>query len=111
MPDTIDRSIFAELQEAAGAEFVIELVDAFLQEAPQMLTMLRAALGAQQADTFRRTAHSLKSNCLTFGASGLGALARDLEANGMAGGTAALDTLEAHYRVVATDLQELSRGR
>ena len=110
MPDTIDRNIFAELQDAAGAEFVIELVATFLEEAPVMLAELRSAMDAQQADKFRRAAHSLKSNCQTFGAMQLGAMARDLESNGMAGGAPALDALEAHFREVAAQLQELSRG-
>lgn len=110
MPDSIDKNTFAELQDAAGAEFVTELVDTFLQEAPVMLAELRSALEAQQADKFRRAAHSLKSNCNTFGATRLGAMARDLEDNGMAGGVAALDALDTYYKQVAADLQELSRG-
>ena len=44
-----------------------------------MLAELRAARAAADADRFRRAAHSLKSNSHTFGALGLGALARDLE--------------------------------
>ena len=33
----IDPVVFAELQEAAGAEFVTELVGTFFEEAPVML--------------------------------------------------------------------------
>ncbi len=44
MPEsTIDPATFAELQETAGAEFVAELVDTFLEEAPTMLAELRDA--------------------------------------------------------------------
>ena len=66
----IDAATFAELQARAGADFVDELVDTFLEEAPQMLAELRAAqaLGPAGAERFRRAAHSLKSNGLTFGA-------------------------------------------
>ncbi|MEO8546352.1 MAG: Hpt domain-containing protein [Burkholderiaceae bacterium] len=110
MPDTIDKNTFAELQDAAGAEFVTELVATFLEEAPIMLAELRSAMEAQQADKFRRAAHSLKSNCNTFGATQLGAMARELEASGMSGGAPALDALEVHYQEVAAALQELSRG-
>ena len=35
---TIDAATFAELQESAGADFVKELVQTFLEEAPGMLT-------------------------------------------------------------------------
>ena len=81
MTATTDRpaATFGELQDATGAEFVAELVDTFLQEAPAMLADLRRALAARDVDTFRRAAHSLKSNGNTFGALALGALARDLE--------------------------------
>ena len=65
---TIDRATFAELEQTAGAEFAVELVDTFLTEAPTMLADLRRALAVGDADAFRRTAHSLKSNGNTFGA-------------------------------------------
>ena len=110
MADTIDKNTFSELQDAAGAEFVTELVDTFLEEAPIMIAELRSALDAQQADKFRRTAHSLKSNCQTFGAMRLGTMARDLEANGLSSGVGAVDALQAHYAEVASDLKELSGG-
>ena len=76
---TIDRATFEALKQTTGAEFVLELVDTFLQEAPVMLEDLRRALAAKDADKFRRTAHSLKSNSNTFGALTLGAMARELE--------------------------------
>ena len=65
---TIDAATFAELQESAGADFTKELVQTFLEEAPAMLAELRETLAAGNADAFRRAAHSLKSNSLTFGA-------------------------------------------
>ena len=80
----IDAATFAELQEAAGAEFVGELIGTFLEEAPQMLAELRAAQAAGAADDFRRAAHSIKSNANTFGALRLGEMARELELGGLA---------------------------
>ena len=46
MTDTalIDTGVFAELQAATGADFVVELVDTFAEELPGMLGELRAAL-------------------------------------------------------------------
>jgi len=107
---TIDMATFKELQDNAGAEFVTELVVAFLEEAPPMLAELRKTLAAQQADVFRRAAHSLKSNSHTFGATRLGALARDLELGGLIAETGPLDALEAEYQRVAAALRELTRG-
>ena len=75
----IDLTVFKELQDTAGAEFTAELVATFLDEAPLLLEQLTSALAAKQADAFRRTAHSLKSNALTFGAINLAAMARELE--------------------------------
>jgi len=110
---TIDRATFDELKQTAGADFVTELVDTFLVEAPRMLDELRRALAAKEADKFRRTAHSLKSNSNTFGALPLGAMARELELSGMdpaKANEAALDALAAEYSKVAAALTELKNA-
>ena len=112
MADTaIDRATFDALKQTAGADFVPELVDTFLQEAPSMLDELRRALAAQDADKFRRAAHSLKSNSNTFGALTLGAMARELELGGLAkaseSGAQTLDALAQEYSRVAAALREL----
>ncbi|MCY7308019.1 MAG: Hpt domain-containing protein [Rhodoferax sp.] len=107
---TIDMAVFAELQEAAGAEFVGELVGTFFEEAPGMLVELRAAQVAQNADAFRRAAHSLKSNSNTFGATRLAEMARDLELGGVTGSSAPLDALEASYTQAAAALKALCNG-
>jgi len=85
MTDTIDSATFKALQETAGADFVGELVAAFLEEAPGMLKDLSTAYAAGDADKFKRAAHSLKSNGLTFGAMSLAAMAKDLELTGLDG--------------------------
>ena len=110
MSTAIDHATFADLQEAAGAEFVAELVDTFLEEAPRMLAELRHAQADASAERFRRAAHSLKSNSNTFGALKLGAMARDLELGGMISDTAPLDGLEAEYARVAAALKDLGNG-
>lgn len=109
----IDPATFDALKETTGAEFVIELVDTFLEDAPRMLGELRTALAAQDADTFRRAAHSLKSNSNTFGALSLGAMARTLELGGMAKAAEAassLSALDREYARVAAALTELRRA-
>jgi histidine phosphotransfer protein HptB len=107
----IDRATLEALKETTGAEFALELVDTFLQEAPAMLNELRHALAANDADKFRRTAHSLKSNSNTFGALTLGAMARELELSGVAkvieSGGLPLDALAQEYSRVAAALTEL----
>jgi HPt (histidine-containing phosphotransfer) domain-containing protein len=112
--EAIALDTYRELQETAGAEFVDELVDTFLAEAPGMLAELRQAYAAGDRERFRRTAHSLKSNGLTFGATVLAARARALETQGFAGDgerdAAALDDLETAYAEAANALRELRRG-
>ena len=108
---TIDRATFDALKDMAGAQFVLELVDTFLHEAPAMLDALRDGLAAQDADKFRRAAHSLKSNSNTVGALALGAMARELELAGVAkvaaNGAQSLDALRQEYARVAEALGAL----
>jgi HPt (histidine-containing phosphotransfer) domain-containing protein len=109
---TIDRNTFKALQDTAGADFVVELVDAFFEEAPVMLEAMRSALAEGDAEKFRRAAHSLKSNSLTFGATQLGAIAKDLELSGLAQVKARpepLAAVNAEYARVVADLREMCR--
>jgi HPt (histidine-containing phosphotransfer) domain-containing protein len=104
----IDLNVFRELQANAGADFVTELVDTFLEEAPGMLAALKSARAAGDADAYRRAAHSLKSNSLTFGATALAVQARAIELGGMhadaATDAAAIDQLAAAYAEAASAL-------
>jgi HPt (histidine-containing phosphotransfer) domain-containing protein len=75
----IDQAKFEELKQMSGEDFINELIDTFLDDAPKMLAELHLALNAKDADTFRRAAHSMKSNANTFGATQLAALSKELE--------------------------------
>lgn len=111
--DTIDAHTFKALQDAAGADFVVELVQTFLEEAPAMIAELRESLAAGDTERFRRVAHSLKSNSNTFGAVPLGLLARDLELAAKERATieaAKIDGLAREYERAAARLQEMARG-
>lgn len=109
--DTIDVATFRSLEDAAGAAFVAELATTFFEEAPGMLQALDMALAARDADAFRRAAHSLKSNSLTFGATRLAAMARELEQDALAavarGDRVSLDALAAEYARVAAAIAGL----
>src|SRR6266496_4097014 len=76
---TIDQATFNELKQMSGEDFINELIDAFLDDAPNMLSNMQTALDANDVESFRRNAHSLKSNANTFGAAELGVLAKELE--------------------------------
>ena len=68
-----------------GGAFVAELIDTFGEDARELIGTLRRALAETDVDTFRRAAHSLKSTGETVGATGLAALARELESMARAG--------------------------
>ncbi|MCI0554925.1 MAG: Hpt domain-containing protein [Anaerolineae bacterium] len=75
----IDKATFDELKQMSGADFINELIDAFLDDAPNMIQNIQTALDTKDVESFRRNAHSLKSNANTFGATELGVLAKELE--------------------------------
>lgn len=76
---TIDQGAFDGLREMGDQAFIQELIDTFLDEAPRILKSLRQALTDNNAEAFRRAAHSLKSNGKTFGATAFAEMARELE--------------------------------
>jgi HPt (histidine-containing phosphotransfer) domain-containing protein len=75
----IDQATFEELKQISGADFINELIDAFLEDAPNMINQMETARATGDVESFRRNAHSLKSNANTFGATELAGLARELE--------------------------------
>ena len=75
----IDQKTFDELKEMSGDDFINELIDTFLEDAPKMIAEIKSAFASNNVDSFRRAAHSLKSNAATFGAGQLAALAKELE--------------------------------
>jgi len=75
----IDPATFEELKQMSGEDFINELIDAFLDDAPNMIQNMESALEARDVESFRRNAHSMKSNANTFGAMELAALAKELE--------------------------------
>jgi len=75
----IDQATFEDLKETVGADYISELVSAFMEEAPTLIAQLSPALLAGDTEAFRRAAHSVKSNASTFGATRLYELAKELE--------------------------------
>jgi len=106
----IDQATFNELKQISGENFINELIDAFLDEAPTMINNMHIALETKDVESFRRNAHSLKSNANTFGAAELGALAKELELmareNNLEIGTR-LDALQEAFDKVAEELREM----
>lgn len=107
----IDKNIFHALKESTGEDFIIELIDTFLEDTPSQLEQLRTALAAQNAEAFRRAAHTLKSNAATFGANQLAALARELEMMGRENNLEAVNQLQALEEAAEQVMNELKSLR
>lgn len=110
MTELIDRSVLDGLSEAVGEDFVGELIDTFLEEAPGMFNEMKQALATNDADGFRRAAHSLKTNASTFGANELAEQAKELEymarENNLDVGNR-LELLDKAYKQAADELNSL----
>jgi len=61
-------------------------------------------VAAQDADAYRRAAHSIKSNAQVFGANALADQARDMELAGIENNEATVGPLEATYAQTAAAL-------
>lgn len=107
----IDKVTFEELRQLSGAEFINELIDAFLEDAPHMIQNMRTALDKNDVESFRRNAHSLKSNAYTFGATELGVLARELEFMGKENNLDVGDRLEVLHESFGRAAEELREFR
>jgi PAS domain S-box-containing protein len=85
--EVIDRSALEQLVESFGGDraFLNELLDAFLDDAPEQIAAMQTALSVGDSDTLRRAAHSLKSPSASFGATALAESCRQLEELATAG--------------------------
>jgi len=78
---------YGELLERAGgsADLLREVIVLFLEDAPTLLTAIRAGLAAGDAPATRGSAHALKGSAANFGAPALVGLARQMEYDAAAG--------------------------
>jgi len=110
----IDMPTFEALKEAMGAGFINELVQAYFEETPQLLSKLQQALTKQDCEAFRQAAHSIKSTSNSFGALEFGELAKELEMLGrearLEGASGKVKWLVDGYKPVKQALEELSHG-
>jgi HPt (histidine-containing phosphotransfer) domain-containing protein len=94
-----------------GEDFIQELVAAYLEDTPVQLDRLRQALQDGDAEVFRRSAHTIKSTSLNFGAQVLADRARALEETGRSGNLeGSLDRIEelgATFEEVRLKLKEM----
>lgn len=105
--DIVNAETYAELCEAMGDDFAAELVDTFLSEATTMLAALKTAVAQDDADGYRRAAHSIKSNAEIFGATALAGLSRQMELTNLADAPPPVAALETTWSDTETALRAL----
>lgn len=106
----IDLNTFNDLRETTGAQFVNELIDTFIEDSPSLINQMKKAISLLDAESFRRAAHTLKSNAATFGAMQLSSLARELESMGRENNLEIgnrLEVLEEAFQKAKSQLIEL----
>jgi signal transduction histidine kinase/CheY-like chemotaxis protein/sensor domain CHASE-containing protein/HPt (histidine-containing phosphotransfer) domain-containing protein len=107
----IDGGTFQALKDMTGddVEMLAEIIDSYLEDAPQRLSAIAEAVDKADASMLRSTSHSLRSLSLTIGAMPLAKLCAELEAMGRAGTTVSASTLvlqvEKEYQRVEAALQ------
>ena len=74
-----------ELEQETDSEFVVELIDIYMNETPKQIQAIATALTTQAFAQLMIAAHTLKGSSLNLGAKQLGALCLKLEELGRAG--------------------------
>ena len=120
MPDplvgVLDQATLDSLMDSLGgdAEFLAELIDTYLADAPQQVEALRTALAAGDAAGLVRPAHTLKSSSASLAALGLAEQCRQLEtsakAGSLEGAKEAVEAMAAELERVATALEDTKRS-
>ena len=107
----IDPEAWETLKSMTDSAFLVELIDVYLKDSPQLIEQMRAGLTTSDVETVRRAAHSLKSNSASFGANRLANAARELEmiAKGgkLDGAGLKLEAVEAEFIQLFPVLAEL----
>lgn len=75
---TISLDFIEQIAEGS-VEFVLEIVDCFLEETPKLFQAMQTAIADQDRKTLRRTAHTLQSTSATIGAMQMATLSTQLQ--------------------------------
>ncbi len=107
----IDPDAFNQLKSMTDPPFLVELIDVYLSDSPELIEQMRSGLKTGSIEQVRRAAHSLKSNSASFGANRLAGVARELEmiakAGTLEGAGPKLEELVVEYEKVIPLLMEL----
>jgi len=113
----LDLAALRNLQSMVGGEFeyLEELIDSFLEDAPKLIAELQRYVDEGDADGVRRIAHSLKSNGADFGATHFSELCKKLELSASTGNLNGVGKsmlmISNEYERVSTALSQIKRKR
>ncbi len=104
-----------ELQQDGEPDFLVELIELFLNGIPPQLTALREAIQRDDAGTIERISHALKGSCGNMGARQMVTLCAKLQDAGSSGNFAGapelLGRLEAEFGRVRLALEAEAKRR
>ncbi len=108
---SLEAGALQNLRDLGGVEFLTEVVDLFLEDAPTLITSVRDSLERQDTEELRRAAHTLKSNGSTLGALEFAQLCRTVEQHArdgrLDGVSQLVDQIEQDYRALQAALVSL----
>jgi HPt (histidine-containing phosphotransfer) domain-containing protein len=110
----LDRATLDGLFDSIGGdpEFLAELIDTYVGDAPVQLEALRAALATGAEADLVRPAHTMKSSSASLGALDLADRCRQLEASAKAGQSeGATEAVEAIAAELARVLEALEAAK
>jgi PAS domain S-box-containing protein len=105
--ENLDAAALQNLRELGGDDFLVEVVDAFLADAPALIATLRSSFDQLDVDQLRRAAHTLKSNGATLGAGDFADLCRTVEQHAKDGRLEGVSQLIDRIRDEYETLEEL----
>jgi PAS domain S-box-containing protein len=108
---SLDDGALKNLRDLGGDNFLGEVIEAFLADAPELMVTLRRSLDEGSTEELRRAAHTLKSNGATLGAEEFAELCSTLEQRAKAGeldgASQLVDRIEQEYRPLEEALAAL----
>ena len=113
----LDVGTLDQLRDSVGGDtdFLAELIDEFLDDAPTQLEALRVAATSGDATVALRAAHTLKGTSRTFGAVDLASLCQEAEsaagAEDLPAVRSVIDGIEAEWARVRAELIAYGDGR
>ena len=109
--EMINRDTYNNIKEMMGEEYFAELVETFLKDTANLIEGLQRDLKEENIDSFRRNAHSLKSNSASLGAERLSSLGLECEIMGKSGdlssADAKLEQIRSEFELVKEEIINL----